>query len=149
METEVLIGLLALLAPIAVILLFVLALISNLTIHVFQLLTELVTCVCVLLAPVIFLAGVANLITPNQGITLGVGLIGFAISTPFLALLAHDHNESSAGFVFMTTVLLAASSLTFGVMSVYFAATMMFAVLGLLSEFGLFPGIEAGGVTGG
>ena len=149
METEILIGILALLAPAAIIVLFVVTLLSNLTIHVFQLLTQLFAQVCVLLAPVAFLAGVANLISPHQGITLGVMLIGFAISTLFLALLAHDHQESSAVFVLMATVLLAASSLTFGVMSVSFAATAVFVMLGLLSEFGLFPMIEMGGVTGG
>lgn len=148
METEILIGMLALAAPLALSLIFVLALFSNLTVHILQLIMYFLCQVCVLLAPIIFLAGIANLITPHQGMTLGVMLIGFAISTPFLALLAQDHHESSAGFVFMATVLLAASSLTFGVLSVYFAATAVFVMLGMLSEFGHFPGIEVGGVTG-
>ncbi len=149
METEILIGMLALAAPVALFLIFVLALVSNVTVHVLQLIMYFLCHVCVLLAPILFLAGIANLITPHQGMTLGVMLIGFAISTPFLALLAYDHQESSAGFVFVATVLLAASFLTFGVMSVYFAATAVFVMLALLSEFGLFPGIDAGGVTGG
>lgn len=148
METEILIGMLALAAPVALFLVFVLALFSNLTLHILQLIMYFLCQVCVLLAPIIFLAGIANLITPHQGMTLGVMLIGFAISTPFLALLAQDHHESSAGFVFMAAVLLAASSLTFGVLSVYFAATGVFVMLGMLSEFGHFPGIEVGGVTG-
>jgi hypothetical protein len=148
METEILIGMLALAAPVALFLIFVMALVSNLTVHVLQLIMYFLCHFCVLLAPIIFLAGIANLITPHQGITLGAMLIGFSISTPFLAVLARDHHESRGGFAFVATVLLAASSLTFGVMSVYFAATAVLVMLALLSEIGLFPWIEAGGVTG-